>query len=168
MSANPASDAPLATPVAPLEPHWIDYNGHLNMAYYLVIFDRDADIAFATVGLGPAYAAGGSGTTFSVEAHLRYLREVKAGTPLICDFQLLGYDEKRIHSFQTLRHATEGWAAATCETMTLHVDPRGPKAAPFPATIQAALAQMALAHGALPVPEGAGRAIALKRRDGGA
>lgn len=164
MTAGQGYDAPFPAPVEPLEPHWIDHNGHLNMAYYLVIFDRAADLAFEALGLGPAYAAIGPGTTFSLEAHLRYLREVHEGMALVCDFQLLGHDEKRIHSFQTLRHAGEGWVAATCETMTLHVDRAGPKAAPFPAHVQAALAAMASAHDRLPVPDGAGRAVALTRR----
>lgn len=164
MTAGPGHDAPFTTPVEPLEPHWIDHNGHLNMAYYLVIFDRAADSAFEALGLGPAYAASGAGTTFSVEAHLRYLREVHEGQPLVCDFQLLGHDEKRIHSFQSLRHAQEGWIAATCETMTLHVDRAGPKASPFPAGVREALAKMAASHASLPLPEGTGRAVTLERR----
>ena len=55
---------------------WIDYNGHLNMAYYLLAFDHATDALFDYIGLGAEYARTSDGTTFSLEAHISYLAEV--------------------------------------------------------------------------------------------
>ena len=76
-------------------------------------------------------------------------------------FQLLDYDEKRIHYFQQLFHATEGWMSATSENMTLHVDMTAKKVAPFPGKVMRTLSRMKMAHARLPRPEAAGRRIAM-------
>ena len=76
-------------------------------------------------------------------------------------FQLIDYDAKRIHSFEELRHAEDGWLSATSENMTLHVDMQRKKTAPFPESIMARLAQMKAAHAHLPVPDGAGRRVEM-------
>ena len=76
-------------------------------------------------------------------------------------FQLLGYDAKRMHYFEQLFHAAEGWVSATSKNMSLHVDMAAKKTAAFPAEIAACLAEMKAAHAKLPVPEAAGRRIAM-------
>ena len=76
-------------------------------------------------------------------------------------FQLLDFDAKRMHYFEELFHADEGWLSATSENMVLHVDMTAKKTAPFPDFIAARLAKMKAAHAQLPVPEGAGRRIAM-------
>jgi acyl-CoA thioester hydrolase len=146
-----------------IEPEWIDYNGHLNMAYYMVLFDRGGDEFSMSVGLGPEYAATRRLTTYTAEAHIAYVRELHLADPVIATMQLLDHDAKRMHTYQELRHADEGWLAATCETMTLHVDMSGPKVVPFPPDIAARLAEIAAAQSALPWPERAGRRIGIKR-----
>lgn len=155
--------APFICPAVSIEPGWIDYNGHLNMAYYMVLFDRASDEAFAALGMGPDYAAHGSGTTYTGDAHIAYLREVDASTPLIVSLQILDHNEKAIHAFQTMRHAADGWVAATCESVTLHIDQSGPKVAPFPVPILAKVEAMAAIHAQLPRPENAGRTIGIRR-----
>ena len=60
-----------------IEPQWIDYNGHLNVAYYNVLFDRAVDEVYELIGLGPAYLERHKHSTMVVEAHVRYLRELK-------------------------------------------------------------------------------------------
>lgn len=77
---------------------------------------------------------------------------------------MLDYDAKRIHYFEQLLHATEGWLSATSENMTLHVDMAAKKVAPFPETVLRTLAHMKAAHTALPQPEGLGRRIAMPAR----
>ena len=63
---------------------------------------------------------------------MRYLRELNAGDPVRVTFQLLDYDAKRMHYFEQLFHADEGWVSATSENMSLHVDMAAKKTAPFP------------------------------------
>jgi acyl-CoA thioester hydrolase len=76
-------------------------------------------------------------------------------------FQLLAYDAKRMHYFEQLFHAEEGWVSATSENMSLHVDMNAKKVAPFPPAVTRRLVQMQAAHSRLPVPEAAGRRIAM-------
>jgi acyl-CoA thioester hydrolase len=158
---EPAFFAPFVSSLMRVEPGWIDYNGHLNMAYYNVLFDRAVDEAYELLGCGPSYLKRTQHSTFTAEVHVRYLRELLAGDPARVTFQLLDYDAKRIHYFEELRHAEEGWLSATSENITLHVDMARRKTAPFPQLILAQLARMKVAHAVLPVPEGAGRRIAM-------
>jgi acyl-CoA thioester hydrolase len=156
--------APFVSSVLRIEPQWIDYNGHLNVAYYNVLFDRAVDEVYEPLGLGPDYLKAHKHSTMVAESHVRFLREVKESDPLSVSAQLLDYDEKRIHLFEELRHATENWVSATCETMTLHVDMTAKKVTPFPAGVLAALEKMKAAHARLPRPDGAGRSVKMPAR----
>ena len=103
-------------------------------------------------------------STFSAEAHIRYLREVQLGDPVRVTVYILAADEKRIHTFEELRHATEGWLSATSEGMSLHVDMASRKTAPFPPDIAARIRVIAQAHSTVPRPDGVGRHIAMPAR----
>lgn len=145
---------------------WIDYNGHLNMAYYNVLFDKAVDEVFEKLGLGPDYIKQRNGSYFTAEAHVCYLRELSAGMPVTVDLQLLDYDAKRTHYYQELRHAEEGWLSATSEQMNLHVDMTARKVVPWPEDIAANIQALADAHSGLPRPERAGRHIEIKHKRG--
>jgi acyl-CoA thioester hydrolase len=153
--------APFVSSVMRVEPAWIDYNGHLNMAYYNVLFDRAVDEAYELLGIGQDYLTRTNHSTFTAEAHVRYLRELHENDPVRVTLQLLDYDAKRVHYFETLRHAEQGWVSATSENLTLHVDMAAKKVAPFPDEALRALAAMKAAHAHLPVPDGVGRRIAM-------
>src|SRR5580698_10071354 len=155
--------APFVSSVMQVEPGWIDYNGHLNMAYYNVLFDRAVDEVYEVLGCGLAYLKATHHSCFTAEVHVRYLRELQAGDPVRVSVQLLDFDAKRLHYFEELRHAGEGWLSATSENMALHVDMTAKKTAVFPSDVAARLAQMKTAHAGLPVPDGAGRRIAMQR-----
>jgi acyl-CoA thioester hydrolase len=157
--------APFLSSVMKVEPQWIDYNGHLNVAYYNVLFDRAVDEIYELTGLGPDYLKRHKHSTMVAEAHVRYLRELREGDPVRVTIQLLGYDAKRIHLFEQLLHATENWVSATSESMTLHVDMTAKKVAPFPDSVTRALERMKKAHAQLPRPESAGRRIAMPGTD---
>jgi acyl-CoA thioester hydrolase len=160
----PLPAAPFLSQVMQIEPQWIDYNGHLNMAYYNVMFDRAIDELWLKLGLGPSYIKERHRSTFTAECHVRYLREIHLGDPIQISVYLLSVDEKRIHTFEELRHATEGWLSATSENMTIHMDMIARKTAPFPADIRARIAAVAASHAALPQPEGVGRKVAMPIR----
>ena len=147
-----------------IEEDWIDYNGHLNMAYYNVLFDQASDETFAKLGMGPDYARARRLTTYTAEIHLCYVRELHLEDKVRGTYQLLDHDEKRLHSYQELRHAEDGWLAATCETLTLHIDMSGPKVTPFPADVLGRIETMYAMHKSLPQPEQAGRSIAIRHR----
>jgi acyl-CoA thioester hydrolase len=153
--------APFKCGVMQIEPQWIDYNGHLNMAYYNVIMDRSIDELFAAMGMGPDYLQARNGSTMTAECHVRYLREVHLGDPLQVVAYVIGADDKRLHTFEELRHATEGWLSATSENMTLHIDMNVRKVAPFPPDIAERVRTVAEQHARLPRPEGVGRRIEM-------
>ncbi len=146
-----------------VEDGWIDYNGHMNMAFYNVLFDRGADQAFDRIGIGAAYARERRLTVYTAEIHVCYVRELHLGDRVTVSFQLLDSDDKRIRAYQEIRHE-DGWLAATSESLSLHVDMSGPKVAPFPDDIGPRVAAMRDEHAALPMPEQAGRSIAISRK----
>ncbi len=152
---------PFVSSAMRVEPQWIDYNGHLNMAYYNVLFDRAVDEVYELLGIGHDYLKQTRHSTFTAEVHVRYLREIHEGDPVRVEFQLLDFDAKRIHYFETLKHAEQGWVSATSENMTLHVDMTAKKVAAFPDAVLRRLAAVKEAHARLPLPDGAGRSIGM-------
>ena len=163
--APPTFFAPFVSSTMGVEPGWLDYNGHLNMAYYHVLFDRAVDEAFELVGLGADYLREANASYFVAEIHTVYKREVKATDKVQVTLQLVDHDEKRLHFYQEIRHASEGWLAATCENLSLHVDMASRKVTPFPAKILGNLEVMKAAHDRLARPEALGRVIGIRRRD---
>src|ERR1700730_22236 len=99
---EPVFFAPFVASVMQVEPGWIDYNGHLNMAYYHVLFDRAVDELFALIGIGPSYVAAQRRSFFTAEVHVRYLRELRACDPVRVTLQLIDCDSKRLHMFQQM------------------------------------------------------------------
>lgn len=154
-SAVPFRSAPLR-----VEEQWIDYNGHLNMAYYNVLFDRGIDEGFLALGLGPEYVKAANSSFFTAEVHVCYLRELAAGDAVTVTTQIVGVDAKRLHAYQELYHS-DGWLSATSEQLFLHVDLDRRKVAPWPDDIAETLARYCEAHAALGVPDRVGRRIAL-------
>ena len=146
-----------------VEKDWIDYNGHMNMAYYNVLFDRCADQAFEIFGIGPSYAKQRALTIYTAEIHVCYVRELHLGDEVRCGFHLIDHDEKRIHIYQELVHA-DGWLSATAEVLSLHIDMSGPKVAPFPDDVMARVKAMHADHAVLPAPQRKGRSIGIKRK----
>lgn len=157
-----SNEAPFMAPEDEIEAAWIDYNGHLNMAYYNVLFDRGADHAFESFGLTEAYVRDHGLSFYVAEVHVCYVRELHLGNPVRASFQLLEFDEKRLHAYQELRHR-DGWLAATSETLYLHINAAGPNVAPIAAPMFEKIRDMHAAHRSLPWPERAGRQIKIKR-----
>jgi acyl-CoA thioester hydrolase len=161
---EPVFFAPFVSSVMRVEPGWIDYNGHLNMAYYNVLFDRAVDELYELAGIGQRYLKDSHCSFFTAEVHIRYLRELHANDPVRVTFQLIDYDSKRLHYFEQLFHATEGFVSATSENLSLHVDMDKKKTAPFPSAVTKSLARMKAAHAKLPRPEAAGRRITMPEK----
>jgi acyl-CoA thioester hydrolase len=158
---EPVFFAPFVSSVMRVEPAWIDHNGHLNMAYYNVLFDRAVDEVLELIGCGAEYVKTRRHSYFTAEVHVRYLRELRVDDPVRVTFQLLACDAKRVHFFEQLFHAADGWVSATSENMALHVDMTAGKTTAFPPDIAARLAKMKSAHAELPVPEAAGRRVTM-------
>jgi len=145
-------------------PEFIDANGHMNVGYYNVIFDRALDEFFRPFDLDWSYVQRTNLSTFVLETHVCYLQEVVEGDELRFTFQLLGHDQKRIHYFMEMHHAQKDYLAATSEQVLVHVDLATRRSCPFLPEHQALFTRMMTGHGRLPKPAQAGRSIGLAKK----
>jgi acyl-CoA thioester hydrolase len=159
--------APLCLHEEPVRPEWLDSNGHMNLAYYVLAFDHATDKFLDHIGMGAAYTRRAGGSIFVLETHVVYRQEMLVDQPMRFTTQLLGHDAKRIHFIHHMYHAREGYLAAAQEIMALHVALAARRGAPMPPDLLATLRSLQSAHDRLPRPAEAGRAIALARRPGG-
>lgn len=155
--------APFTSSTMTVKPEWIDYNGHMNMAYYNVLFDQCADEAYALFGIGPDYARSRGMTTYTAEFHICYVRELHLGDKVRVTMQLIDMNDKSFHSYLEIHHE-DGWLAATAEAMALHIDMSGPKVTPMPSDVAEKIGKMRDEHANLPRPERLGRVMGIKKK----
>lgn len=140
-------------------PEWIDINGHMNVAYYVLAFDLDIDGLWGEFGITDEHIQSNHSSTFAVESHVIYRRELKEDDRFIVTAQILAYDQKRIHQFQRMYHAQDGFLAATAEWMSLHVNMKTRRVAPWPDKILENINRVALSQGNWSYPSDAGRVM---------
>ncbi len=143
-------------------PEWIDINGHMNVAYYILAFDLAVDTLWGQLGITDEYIETTQCSTFAVDCHVTYQAELKEAEPFVVTSQILAYDEKRIHQFQRMYHAEKEYLAATAEWMNLHVDLSSRRVKPFPESILAELQAYTAGQGVLPKPEEAGKHMKIR------
>jgi carnitine 3-dehydrogenase len=151
---------PLELYRAPVEPDWVDYNGHMTEAAFLTAFGWASDKLFRYIGIDEDYRDDGC-SLYTVETHINYLREAALGEPLRVTTQLIGVDEKRVHLFHAMHHGDTGELLCTTEQMLLHVDMNAQKASPILPGPAEALAAITVAHSDLPHPSQVGRQIGI-------
>jgi acyl-CoA thioester hydrolase len=157
-------EAPLSLYSGTIHPDWIDYNGHMNVAYYVLVFDHGTDALLDYLGMDERYRRGTGFTTYVLETHVTYDRELMQDDPVRVSTQLLDWDSKRLHYFQYMYHDGGDYLAATTEIMLMHMDSRGPKAVPMPEDVLERVEAVMEAHAGLPRPATAGRVIGIRRR----
>ncbi|MEM7432467.1 MAG: thioesterase family protein [Pseudomonadota bacterium] len=143
-------------------PEWIDVNGHMNVAYYVLAFDLGIDTLWAMFGITEEHIRKQLSSTFAVEAHVMYRQELRLDDPFFVTSQVLAYSDKGIHQFQHLVHATEGFIAATCEWINLHVNLAERRVAPWPAPMLEKIENIAAGQRELAYPTDAGRKMSLR------
>ncbi len=152
---------PFTSQLQTVESQWTDYNGHLNMAYYAVLFDRGSEEMFEGMGLGADYVKRTNCTTFTLETHTTYLAEMKEGEQARIETRIIAADQKRVHYVQQMFRGNEDYLACVLEVIVSHVDLTTHRTSPYPAEIQASIDAMAKAHAALPIPPQVGHKIGL-------
>jgi acyl-CoA thioester hydrolase len=143
-------------------PEWIDLNGHMNLAYYTVLFDCATDLLFEAVGIGRDYKRATNHGTFVAETHNLYEREVLVGEKLRVASQIIGADGKRLHLAHAMFRIAGADRVATQELMFLSIDLDKRRVAPFLAAAEQSVAAAAAAHAQLPRPDWLGRRISLR------
>ena len=145
---------------ATVRPEWIDENGHMNMAYYVVVFDGAIDHLWAAIGLGQPYRERTQHGTFAAESHIIYKAELVLGDKMQVSTQIMAADSKRIHLAHEMRRA-DGMLAARQEVMLLHVSLQTRRVVPFLPEVAGRIAAAAQAHAALPRPDWVGRRLTM-------
>ncbi len=156
--------APLDTHTSTVLPEWVDWNGHMNLAFYVTAFDQASGAFMRKMGLGRHYLGNKLGMTFVLEMHITYDRELREGAPMLFKTQLLDCDAKRVHLFHEMYHADEGYLAATNELMLMNFDYASRRSAPWPDWAMERFEKLAAAHASLPRPSQAGRLIGIKKK----
>ena len=148
-----------------VRPEWVDYNGHMNVAWYVAAFDHASDMLLEQVGLGPTYRREEDRSVFTVEAHITYQREAHCGDLLEFRTRLIGFDQKRIRYIQQMYRVEDASLVATAEWLVLHVDMKTRRTAPIPEAGLAALEALRRRQAELPIPSEAGRAIVMQKSE---
>lgn len=143
-------------------PEWADYNGHMNLAYYVVAFDGATDAYKAHVGIDKSYRKRTGHSTFAAELHVVYLQEMMVGEEVDLTTYLLDHDAKRHHFIHSMWRSSDNALVATMEVMSLHIDLSVRKTAPWPDDIAASIAELRGRHALFDPPEQAGRITGLR------
>jgi len=157
-------NSPLQLHESVVLPEWIDYNGHMNVAFYVLAFDQATDAFLDHIGLDHGYKKQANCTTFVVDMNVSYIGEVLEGDPLRFTTQLINSDGKRLHYFHRMYHAGKGFLAATNELMTVHINLETRRVAPIRDDILARIDTIRDRHATLPFPEKAGRLIGIRSK----
>ncbi|CAB3641435.1 L-carnitine dehydrogenase [Paraburkholderia sediminicola] len=140
---------------------WVDYNGHLRDAFYMLIFSFATDALIDVIGLPDSVRKERGRSIYTLEAHINYLHEIKEGVQVRVDMRVLGHDAKRLHLYLEMFADDGVEPVAAGEQMLLHVDTSGPRAVAFDLDVEARVRSLAEAHTVLPAARFAGRVIAL-------
>ena len=152
MNAGVDIPVPFAEARAQVQPAWIDYNGHMNVGYFNVVFDLAAEPFFDFLGLTQDFRRRHGATTFALEQHLNFLREVNEGDELRFEARLLDFDAKRFHFYQEMFRVGDDRPAASCEGLSAHVNIATRRITSMPPELAERLAAIRQAHAALERP----------------
>lgn len=144
-----------------VRPEWIDHNGHMNVAYYLLAFDEACGDLLNLIGLTHAHKKANQCATFVGDFHIHYARELLEGDPIRVTNRVIDCDPKRVHFWQEMYHADEGYLAAQSEAISLHIDMTKRRVAPMDADVFAQVQAVQLAHSVLPRPGNLSRVIRI-------
>jgi acyl-CoA thioester hydrolase len=145
-----------------VRPEWVDYNGHMNVAYYVLVFDHATDAALDALDVGEAYRQATGCSVFVGDMHVTYRREVGAGDRLIVTSRPIACDDRRLVLCHEMRCAgVDDDVVATNEVLCVHVDLGSRRSVAWPPDAARGLADAVAVDGRLPPPRFAGRAVRL-------
>lgn len=145
-------------------PAWIDWNGHMNVAYYVLAFDDAVNGQFESMGLDEEERTTTGASMFAAEMHVVWKKELSEGDPIEITFQFLDFDEKRVHSILHMYRGDERYLAATCELMQLSVNLHQRRTMPWSPKVLARLQALYAPQRDLPRPADVGRVIGVPRK----
>ncbi len=159
--------APLKIPGETVLSDWIDYNGHMNVTYYLLSFDHAVDRFLGDIlGVGEAFTSVAGQGSYALQSNIHYLGELLEGTAFDFSLLLIDCDAKRMHMMVEMNNLNTGTVAATCEQLLMNVDLTTRRSTPYPDWAQARMALMRANHADAPRPPQFAQPLGLRRRGG--
>lgn len=143
-----------------VRPEWVDYNGHMNVAFYVLIFDHATDAFLEQIGMDQNLRDTTGSSVFVAESHITYTNEVMEGERVRVTSRLIAHDQKRLHMFLEM-FREDGLLAATIELMILHVNLKTRKVGPFPDDILHNVSNHADQDADKPLPSQLGHVISI-------
>lgn len=140
----------------------IDYNGHMNDAAYAQVLTEANEMFLGAMGLSERYRAETNNSLYTVEMHIRFLREVSEGSEVSAESVLVSHDSKRVRLHSSLLGA-DGVTVATGESLYLHVDGTTASVVPIPQDRLEVLKEVQRSHDVLPRPTYLGLGVAAPR-----
>ena len=101
---------------------WIDYNGHMNLSYYILVFDMGAEVILSKFKMGEQAAKTTKRSTMVVETHTNYIKEVKENDEVIISLSHIDHDKKRLHYKLEMYEKSKNILSATTEVLALYIN----------------------------------------------
>lgn len=156
--------APAVAANRTVQPDWIDYNGHMNVGYYGIAFDKGLDVVFSDMlGVGEEFVEASGNGPYVLQSHMHFLAELLEGETFSVRFRLLDHDHKRLHFFAEMVSDRSGALCATQEILIMNVDHATGRSAPYPDWAQRRFARMLSDHAGLPPAPQIGAPIGIRR-----
>ena len=105
-----------------IKKEWTDYNNHMNMAYYVLVFDQLWEIILEKFKMGEQSAKSTKMSTMVVETHTTYNNEVKEGDEVEINLTFFDHDKKRLHFKMEMIEKSSKKLSATLEMLSLYID----------------------------------------------
>ena len=148
--------------VVKIKPEWIDHNGHLNVAYFVLAFDFATDAVYEEWAIGFTYQEQSGCSVFTLGMNVDYHKELFADDQVEIRTQLLDWDRKRIHYFHTMHEVATGEIAATNECLGINVNLKNKRSSSFPVDVQQKLAEIHREHSIIEKPKNYGRNLGIR------
>ena len=145
-----------------VENGWLDYNDHMNVAYYVMTFDRAIDAFKQVIGISRDYIERNHRSTVALESHIRYLQEASLGDELRIDTRVIDFDGKRAHLYQEMYRGDQ--LLATQETLSISFDTVVRKSCRFDDAIAQGYERLVAAQRGLPLPNWLGHSVGIRRK----
>lgn len=148
-----------------VQPEWIDHNGHMNVAFYVLAFDLATSAVYDAWGIDKDYAQTAGCSVFTLGIDVDYLGELFLNDPIEISTQLLDWDAKRVHYYHRMVHGVTGVETAVNEILAMNVNLTTRRSAPFPKTVQQKLAAIYAEQQHLEKPANSMRRLAIRRKN---
>ena len=144
---------------------WIDYNGHMNVAYYTLAFDLSLDEFFENIlGLGPSYVERSKSGPYSLQAQYHYFDELLEGEKFYVKAYLRDANRKCIHIVMEMFNSKENSLSALCEQVLINVDLQTRKSVEYPDWAQSRINNILKSFEEIDFPEKTGASIGLRKK----